>query len=222
MHRFGVVFLGVAMALGGCVRDAQPEICPQLRAGDLVVTEIRGAAGSYGQWIELYNNSDTELDLRGVNVRMDKLNGDNAATIRVRASELLVAPGAYVVLGHQPPDMLPDYVDYSFFADYFIPASTSSDETGDEPLVSTADDAQPKDLPDGGTLEVSACGVMIDTLVYRALPADGSWSLDGNEVPNADTNDDESRWCNDEHLPTAPQTGIGLPGTPQEANEPCL
>ena len=78
-------------------------------------------------------------------------------------------------------------------------------------------------LYDGGAMEVWACGVLADRVVYRDLPSLGSYALDGARTPTADDNDVEGYWCADTAPATAPPPeALGLPGTPQEANRPCL
>ena len=200
----------------GCVREAEPFICPPLLEGELVITEIRGpqAGGNdtYGQWIELAYLGADSLDLRGTTIRMRKLDGSGEVNLRVRVPSLEVAPGEYVVLGHHGPELgdIPEYVDASFFADFF------SNPGGGAPL-------RPRDLYDGAVLEVEACGAVIDSVVYRDLPDLGTWSLDGDVAVTEENNDDETAWCNDlvEPMEEGPQLYIGVPGTPGEANRPC-
>ena len=70
----------------------------------------------------------------------------------------------------------------------------------------------------GGVLDVSACGVTIDRVVWNDLPADGTYSL-GVMPPDAVGNDVMAAWCADtiDDDPVAP----GLPGTPGVSNHPC-
>ncbi len=219
MSRLALLLTAASVPLG-CARDPQPKICPELQTGDLVITEIRGGSDSYGQWIELYNASGQTLELRGLRLRIEGLDGALIADILVRPGALEVAAEAYVVLGHHDPEQLPEYVDYSFFSD-FSSQPASSEDTGEVPEVSTAEDLKPRDLPRSALLEVEGCQGVVDRLVYRALPEEGSWAFDGRETPDAEANDDPSLWCNDLHVPPGPQTQVGLPGTPQKANEAC-
>jgi hypothetical protein len=136
--------------------------------------------------------------------------GSGEEFLVVRAPELIVEAEDYVVLGHHDPMRVPEFVDYSFFSDYFGESSEG------EP--------QPKDIYEAGVLEVLACGEQIDRLVYSQLPTEGTWSFDGALEPNAKENDDVNSWCTDdvEPPPDGPQLYIGIPGTPGEANRPCM
>jgi hypothetical protein len=206
--------LGVATAaLGGCVREAEPWVCPDLLDGDLVLTELRGAQSggndTYGQWIELYNRSGQALDLRGVQVHISRLDGSGYEALIVRAPELLVEPGDYIVLGHHDPARRPEFVDYSFFGDFFS--------------RSTEGNLQARSLYESGIVEVLSCGERIDRIVYRGLPPLGTYAFDGALEPDHKENDNEAAWCvdDDDTPPEGPQTDIGIRGTPGEANRPC-
>lgn len=159
-HRFlNIGLLGVALAsalasTGACVRDPLPSVCPELAPGDLVVTEIRGAqAGSYRQWIEIYNASDTDLPVAGLRLTLTQFDGDGSQSFVVRDEVLELPAGAYLVLGSGDPATL-DYIDYDFSAD------------------------QPGDLYGGATLELSSCETLVDRVIYT-LPAEGTLALDG-------------------------------------------
>lgn len=192
-------------------------MCPSLEPGDVVITEIRGAqAGgndTYGQWIEVLYSGDEPLDLRGLSIRMYEHGGGGEVVLRMRNSAFDVTPGQFVVLGHHGPDLedVPSFVDATFFDDF------SSDPGDDQPL-------RPRDLYGAAVLDLEACNVLLDRVVYSDLPDLGSWSLDGAIAPDQDANDDPEAWCNDaeEPPPDGPVTQIGVPGTPGEENRPCL
>lgn len=219
----------VVTASAGCSRPPLGEICPDVGEGDLVITEVRGpqtGGDNRGQWFEVYNASEETVDLRGLRVEFFNLQGARTLAERpilVRSDELFVEPGAYATLGHHEANSVPGFIDYSFIVDYF-----SAVDSGDTDDLGFGDDIErrPKDLLDAGRIDLSACGVLIDRLRYTELPDQGSLSLDGDLEPNAKANDDPGNLCIDdaeeELEPGEPQVFIGLPGTPQEENSPCV
>ncbi len=230
--RLCALFL-LSAAAAACSRSAEPFDCPSVGAGDLVITEIRGpqqGGDTLGQWIELYNAGDSEVDLRGLRLAFINRQGVrvNDRPILVRALELSMAPGDYVTLGHHDPMPLPAYVDYTFITDYFSePADASGDtedETGDLGFGPVAE-RRPRDLLSAGRIEIEACGVLIDSFAYSELPSLGTLSLDGALDPDAEANDDPVNHCVDDAEPPPdpemPVTGLGVPGTPQGANRSC-
>ena len=85
----------------GCARDPAGQECPELGAGDLVVTEVRGNQTGNDllkPYVELYNASGHEVDLLGTKIRFRKKDGSGEMPILVRRS-VIVAAGGYVVLG---------------------------------------------------------------------------------------------------------------------------
>ena len=199
---FALAFALVSATLTACERAPLDNPCPTAVAGELVLTELRGeqAAGdTYGQWIEIFNASDHDVELGGLQVVSVRLDGSGEKALFVRDDALRVAPGAYATLGSIERDVLPAHLDYSFAG---------------EALDS---------LETGALLSLRGCGETIDEMVYRELPSSGSWSLDGNATPSAELNDDESRWCVDDEPPgpDAPTTESGIPGTPRAPNRSC-
>ncbi len=188
-----------------------PAICPDVAVGELVITELRGpqagaALDTGGQWIELHNGSGADLDLLGLQLRPRTLGGDRQPRIIVRTS-LVVAAGDYVVLGgvddlEAPPATL----DYNWYPDF-----TSDDRDSDSRLDAS-------DLFDVGALDVEACGVRIDRIVYPDLPGSGTYAF--GPAPDATGNDTTTAWCTDV-TDDADATTVGLPGTPGAANRPC-
>lgn len=176
-----------------CARDPNDTACPNVRVGELVVSELRGdqsgTGDTIGQWIELYNASGRQLDISGVTLELRKIDGGSEARIVVRVPALVVDADAYVVLGAYT-GTLPPYADYGYLSDFS------------------------SNLFSAGAIEVAACGTLVDRVVYRDLPVQGTWAFDGNLAPDATANDDEGAWCAD-------AAGVGFPGTPRERNHPC-
>jgi hypothetical protein len=201
-----------ASCVAGCVRDPTDAICPAVGPGDLVFTEIRGSQSSpdtLGQWFEIFNTTATDFDLRGLQLRMYRLDGSGEVVAILRDHAVPIDAQQYLVIGHHDPARLPAFVDTTIFADY---SSTSS--TGV---------LQPRALYTDAVLELTACGAEIDRTFYRDLPSLGTLALDGALEPTAEDNDDPDNWCNDATEPESdgPQTDLGIPGTPGEANPPC-
>lgn len=195
----------LGLVLGpACVRDPLPRVCPTIEAGALVITEIRGSqtgADTYGQWIEIYNASDADIDLVGLSLRGIKTDGAGDFEFLVRDPDVTLGPGEYAVLagvgagGH-------DFAAYDF-----------SDEEG-------------RSFYSSGILSLYSCDALVDRVLYRGLPATGTLALDGAVTPDAAANDDSADpiWCVDQTpaQPGEPMTELGLRGTPGESNRPCL
>lgn len=184
----------LAAAVVGCVRDPAAAICPEVAAGDLVITEVRGrqsGTDTLGAWVELYNATARTIDLEGTRVLFRKLDGSVSVPALIRRS-LPVPPGAYVVLGQFPDDAgRPGHVDYGLGADYQVGWLTAA------------------------AIDVQACGETIDRAVYDSLPSQGTYAL-GAAPPSAAANDQPSAWCTD-----ATMAAGTYPGTPRQANPPC-
>ena len=186
--------LGVLLAAAGCDREEEPEICPALAAGDLVITELRGkqsggGADLDGQWLELHNASGGAVDLRGLEIEFSTAAND-LGVVHVRRS-VNVAAGARAVLSFSPTDRMPAFADYGWYPDFL------------------GSDGNPHDFFPAGAVELRACGERIDQVMYPALPSTGSWSL-GVDPPDATANDDAAAWCD-----------AAAPGTPGESNPTC-
>ncbi|WP_170135429.1 lamin tail domain-containing protein [Nannocystis exedens] len=190
-----------------CVRPPLETECPRVQPGDLVLTEFReDQPGSYRQWIELYNASDEPIALTGLRLAFTRNDGKEDGSFIVRDDDLVVEPGDYVVLGSDDPERAP-YLDYSYLVDWYSPSNPDN----------------PRDLPKGGLVEVLACGELIDRVVLRNLtqqdpsqPPLGTTFWPGE--PSAADNDEGANWCVDDFTTS---TGIGVFGTPGEANPPC-
>lgn len=180
--------------LAGCERDPLDVACPEVAPDQLVVTELRGAqAGdtdTLGEWIEVFNGSGHPIDLLGLKVRLSTLDGGSRDEFTVRSS-VSVAADAYATLGRFARGEEPAYVDYGY-----------------------ADELD-SDLNTTGAVELFACGVEIDQVIYRDLPSAGTLALDGAvEPPDAAANDSEDNFCIDD----AAADGAG---SPQQENPPC-
>jgi hypothetical protein len=196
-----------------CVRPPLTGFCTEMAPGDLVVTELRGyQGGSYRQWLELYNASDATLALYGVRLVFTKVDGKSPVGFVIRDEDLEVEPGGYVVIGGGDPAS-EDYIDYDYTPDYHV--EPDKDDPPGTPL-------DPRDLYGAAVLEVFACDVLVDVVLYKSLPTEGTLALDGASAPDAAANDDSDEgWCVDVSVGEGPQTEIGLRGSPGEANPPC-
>lgn len=183
----------------GCTSDPLDIDCPNVVAGDLVITEIHGpqsGADAYGEWIEIYNSTSRTIDLTGLAVTLTKIDGSTQARFLVR-NATSIAPASYAVFGKQIAGDEPDHVDYGYISDL------------DGKLYDTA------------AVEVISCGTRIDLLVYRNLPTKGSVILDGAiDPPTAEANDDEANLCLDTAEDDMSEQS-GIRGTPQKGNPAC-
>jgi hypothetical protein len=222
-----VLLAGFAWA-SGCVREPLPCLI-DLDEGELVITEIRGPQDSTdtrGQWIELFNATDRALDLAGLRGSIRPLDGspvDGELTLTFLVREPLpVAAGAYVVLGTLPldPGRRPE-LDYSFNDDFRREPPEIEELSGGVVELPPDENADARDLFANAELQLHACDQLVDELLYVELPTMGTLSYGG--PPDADDNDDLSRWCADATEPPAdgPMTATGRPGSGGEANRPC-
>jgi hypothetical protein len=207
-----------ALAFGGsgllgCDRDPEPEICPNVEPGELVISELRAEQSeqdSFGHFIEVYNGSGRSLDLQGLWVRQVALDGDQQGFF-VRDS-LELAAGGYAVIGPGLED-LPTWIDYG----------VGWDISGGDPAEGTYPRELIKASFPTGLFELEACDVLIDEVFYppASLPAIGTLACTGADgLPSASENDDASMgcWCVDAEPSDVALPGIGLPGTPGRAN----
>lgn len=196
-----MVLLGVvSLATSACTREPVDVQCPAVTAGDLVISEIRGdqsGEDTYGQWIEIFNATSSQVDLKGAQLSTQKLDGSGEGIILIRRS-IPIAAGGYAVLGQfVDDDTLPDHVDYGYADDY------------------------DSDFHNSAAIDLRSCGDQIDRVIYHDLTGTGTWALDGAAEPDATTNDDEANWCVDDRDTMPDPTMLGIPGTPGERNPAC-
>lgn len=188
------------LLVSACSRDPLEVPCPQVAAGEIVVTEIRGPQSGdddYGEWIELYNASGGSLDLQGALITLTTLDGSTQGEILVREPDVSVPGGGYVVLGRSLPGEEPEHVDYGYAQDF------------------------DRELYDSAAIDVFDCDELVDRAIYRNVPRTGTLALDGKiDPPTAEANDDESSWCVDD-TEDAMSEESGIRGTPRERNRPC-
>lgn len=218
----------VVLTSSGCSRPPLGEICPDVVEGDLVITEVRGpqtGGDNRGQWFEIYNASESAVDLQGLRVEFFNLQGERPPPERpilLRTADFTVEPRAYVTLGHHEPNTQPEFIDYSFIVDYFTdPNEADTDDLGFGDDITR----RPKDLLGAGRIDLTACGVLVDRVRYDRLPSGGTLSLDGAIEPTAEANDEPLNFCVND-APEVLEPGVapvffGLPGSPQEENPPC-
>jgi hypothetical protein len=202
-----VVHIGGALALAllvACERPIDPEICPAVGAGDLVISELRGEQSdtdNQGSWIEIYNAGGATADLHGLQILVRRIDGSAEGQVFVRRS-LTLAPGERAVLSFFADDSRPAHTDYGWYPDFLNSSGEAS------PLFDTA------------AVDLLGCGgLRIDRVVVDDLPPAGTWSL-GVEPPDANANNEDASWCADVTDDADPMT-LGLPGTPGASNTPC-
>lgn len=77
--------------------------------GDLLITEVMAnpaaLSDTRGEWFELYNPTDQEINLQGISI------GDDSGDKHRFESDLLILPGEYLTLArNNDPGFVPDYV----------------------------------------------------------------------------------------------------------------
>ena len=217
MPRIPLIATGLALTLlvaPGCERDADPLLCGDLAAGDLVITEVRGGPSitdNDGQWIELYNASAATIDLHGLALTIDTIGGGSHDRLLIRRPQQIVA-GGYAVLGKFADTGRPAHVDVGW---------------GTTPAI-----------PRAGAIAIS-CGLDIDRIVFTSLPdpaqvtdpppndpagaGHGTYAL-GAMPPTATANDDAGAWCADgteTHSACSPDCIDIYKGSPKQPNPAC-
>jgi hypothetical protein len=161
--------------------------------GDIVITEIMqnpdAVYDSNGEWFEIYNNSDHDIDLNGWIIR--DLDSDSHTI----TSSVIIKPGEYLVLGNNADANTNGGVNEAYQYSGFY-------------LANGADEIQLL-LPDGST-EIDR--VQYDGGVNWPDPTGASMYFTGNA---SEDNDDGSKWA----VSTLPWDGsAGDYGTPGYAN----
>jgi hypothetical protein len=162
--------MGLHLASASMATSAQAPLL-----GSVVISELMpNTSDTEVDWIELYNSSQTAVDLKGCILTDDQ---NDKFTID---QSLVIAPDSYAVIGsgkteetNQPAALR--NLAYQFSADDFR-LSTGPDQ-----------------------VELSCQGVIVDRVayeIYRPGPATGSrgWQLDPNSLSST-ANDELSNWC---------------------------
>jgi len=214
---FLVSGLVLTLALVGCERDADPLLCGDVGAGDLVITEVRGGptiTDVDGQWLEVYNASAGPVDLHGLAITIRSISGQKTDRVLVRRA-LTVAAGGYAVVGKFDDATRPAHIDVGW---------------GTEPAI-----------PRDGAIALACGDSEIDRIAFTALtdpaqnmdqlPLDppaagrGTYAL-GTAPPSATANDDAGNWCADGTETLGPCNGQNVcleyyKGSPGEPNPAC-
>ncbi len=89
--------------------DSGPSIPSPSHAGEVVITEImvdpKTVSDTVGEWFELYNATETSLDLRGCTI------GDGAKEARIVSESVVLAAHDYIAVARNPqPGFVPDLI----------------------------------------------------------------------------------------------------------------
>jgi hypothetical protein len=217
--------LGLAVALAsGCDREAEPLVCTELPAGDLVISEVRGGPSvvdvTDGEWIELYNASAGPVELEGIAITIKALDGNPTFRLLLRHPHT-VAAGDYAVVGKFEDAQRPSHVDIGW---------------GNEPSILRA-----------GVINLACAEDVIDQFAYGRPDLDpllpdpaehrdsnppsqppeagrGTYAL-GVMPPDATANDDTANWCVDGTETLGPCSNNEClefyKGSPGEPNPAC-
>ena len=187
----GWCVVGETCTAGACVSGTL--------VGALVISEIMNdpdaVADMLGEWFEVYNRSETPVDLRGVRVR----GGGTEMFEIIGAGPVLVAGHGYAVLGITGDTATNGGVTLTFA----YGSAMTFGNTGTDVVTLLASD---------GT-------TVIDTVTYGTTVGSG-WPVAVGRtkslrpmIPDATTNDQGTAWC-----PGGPVYGRGDFGTPGAAN----
>ena len=170
--------------------------------GDLVITEIMNnpspVSDTTGEWFEVYNITDTAIDINGWTLKDD---GTNTHVIDSSNGTTLVPAGGYLVLGRSADPAVNGglTVNYSYGEGGHTLGNAS-----DEVVLLTANDVEISRVNyDGGT-------------TYPDLNGE-SMQLDSSSINETD-NDLGSNWC---ASTSTYGDGTGSLGTPGAANDTC-
>jgi hypothetical protein len=182
-----------------CLADCSPCTSPTgVQPGDIIVTEIMNnpaiADDSVGEWVELMNTTDAEIDLMGFTL------SDNGADTHVISVSLPIAPGGYVVLGAS--------------GDLGLNGVLNPDHVFDGIAFGNGSDS----------VMVWYDGVVIDEVAYddgATFPDSKGVSMNlSPSMTNATANDDGANWCAGTSV-IAMAGGETDYGTPGAANTSC-
>ncbi|MEM6697737.1 MAG: lamin tail domain-containing protein, partial [Bacteroidota bacterium] len=176
--------------------DCSPLVCSNV--GDLVITEIiqnpSAVLDTDGEWFEVYNSTDTPIDLKGYIIR--DAGGENHEI----ATSVIVPNNGYVVLARN--------------ADQNANGGVVADYEYDGFTLGNMDDE----------VIIECNGVVIDSVGYDdgatfPNPTGASMSLNPNNL-NATDNDNGANWC--EASSTYGDGDLGTPGTVNDACPVCM
>jgi len=192
-----VLGCAVAAVVCGCGPsddgDDVVECKANLLAGDLVITEIMAnpdGDDEGNEWFEIYNATTTATDLTGLTLIESK--EDLTGASQCVMTQMIIEPGAYLVLGGVATEFKPDFVDYGY---------------GDG-LDGIANSA--------GRLALQCGSTEVDQVIYAETTSGHSLGLDGTLTPDYSTNDNMTNWCD-----ATEQYGPNAYGSPGEQNEAC-
>jgi hypothetical protein len=192
------IALSITLPLAACGPDdgtGGGECSSTILVGDLVITEVMAnPAGEDGdqEWFEIHNASSQAIDLSGLRLEYSKDDGSDLKSHRM--DELVIEPGAYLVVGAMDPELKPDHVDYAFGNDLGA-------------------------FLNGGAHLALRCGdSVIDEASYPDASSDDgvAFGLDGNVAPDHIANDTLDNFCG-----ATVEFAGGQFGSPRESNEPC-
>lgn len=194
------LFAGAAAAAGlgaACGPPVTADVCKGRQAGDLVVTEVMpdpDGTDTGQEYIELYNNLGTPIELKGFTVFVKKPDGSGLKTHLIRAGT--VPPRGYFTLGDVRSGVLPEYIGYSY-----------EDGLGGLPQTD-------------GVVGIRCKDLVLDEMSYGTTKPGRSRTFDGNRPPDAAGNDDLSRWC--DAPDTYQGNNYGSPAAPNPACPPSV
>lgn len=179
----------------GCSDTCQKE-APILAPGALVIVEFmaRSATGTdSGEWVELYNPTTVDIDLRGMEVRI------KSKTLPISATTpIIVKAGGYFVIG----------------------ITTVTADNGDTPVDLALSGLSLADA--GSVVELAAGATVVDSLAYDSGSGWPTTALGisvqlSSDKLNAKQNDEPTAWCPS----IAPYGNGGNKGTPGKTNAVC-
>jgi hypothetical protein len=165
-----------------------------LLAGDLVISEIvANVPGDDAglEWFEIYNASSDTIDLQGLTLVYEKIDGTGHKTHEI-ARSVEVPPGGYVVVG----SVLDEITESSEHLDYGY--------AGDLGQFGNAN----------GYLAINCGSDTIDEVYYEEAVDTASRVFDGSQAPDAVANDDLANWC-DSRTEFSPDFAA-TPGAPND------
>lgn len=188
--------------LGGWSEGFEFQVLPPsgVAAGDLVISEYikdpAFAADSSGEWLELYNTTASDIDLRNYRISDNDFDG----TLLLSGSPIIVPAGGYAVLGNNADTSANGGVaiDFQYAADN---GQLFLANGADEIVLTTYDNIEVDRIEyDSGALWSDASGV--------------SFALNDGAL-DAALNDDPANWAESTcYIGGAPfNTDLGTPGT---------